>query len=325
MINLITQRLLLIVFLISMASVQAKTTIRVGYLPVLDHLALFVSHAHDNATFQYVDIQPKMFKSWPELAGALKAELVDAAFFISPLSMDLFNQGLAIETVLLAHRDGSAITIRKNLPIQSAIDLKGKTIAVPHIKSTHTALLQKYLMDAGLSIKDIVTKLIAPAHMNKAMQQGKIDAFIVAEPFGTLSQSEGTGKMLVLTKDILKHHIDCIVVVNQKLIKNDSNAIQEWVNSLIQAGQWIEKDKLENGSKQVAKVAIQGYLPHPESAIIGGLQNPVDRISFNDLEPTLTDFQKIADLSTQAGILDKVDLAKFVDMTFFNNSRKEIK
>ena len=309
-----------LIFFISMGYAQAKTTIRVGYLPILDHLTLFVSHAHDHATFQNVDIQIKMFKSWPELAGALKAELVDAAFFLSPLSMDLFNQGLPIETVLLAHRDGSAITIGKNLPIQSAKDLKGKTIAVPHIKSTHTALLQKYLMDSGLSLKDVVTKLITPTHMSKAMQQGKIDAFIVAEPFGTLAQSEGVGRMLTLTRDILKHHIDCIVVVNQKIIKSDPNAVQEWVNSLIRAGQWIEKDKLENGSKQVAKLSVQGYLPHPEAAIIGGLQNPIDRITFDNLEPTISDFKKIVELSIQAGILNKVDLEKFIDVKFFNNS-----
>jgi len=312
--------LIVLIWVLLTIPTHAKTTLKVGYLPVLDHLTLLVSHAHDNATFQQVEIHPKMFKTWPELAGALKANLVDAALFISPLAMDLFDSGLPIQAVLLAHRDGAALTVKKDLSIQSPADLRGKTIALPHQKSTHTALLYKYLMRAQLSLKDVVTKLIAPASMAKALQQGKIDAFLVAEPFGSAAQSEGIGRILVLTKDILPHHIDCIVVVHQKLIQTDHAAIQEWVNSLIRAGKWIEKDKLEDGSKQVAKLTAQKYLPHSEATIIGGLQNPVDRISFADLKPNITDFQTIADLSEQAGILRKIDLKNFVSEEFYRDS-----
>ena len=315
---------LIIILALNLSSVPVNadtvTHLRVGYLPIIDHLTLLVSHANERCAYEQVEVEPKMFKAWREMVGALKAGVIDAAFILSPLAMDLFNEGLNIKTILLAHRDGSAITIKTGSAIHSAADLKGKAIAIPDQKATHTALLNKYLFGGGLSLKDVKAKVIAPPNMIKAMKLDKIDAFIVAEPFGAKAQHAGVGKILVLTKDIINHHVECIVVVNQNVIKNHPAALQEWVNSLIRAGKWIDQDKLKNGSKQVAKITAKKYWPHSEESIIRGLQNPHDRISFSDLNPKFEDFQTIIDISVQAGIIKPVNLEAFIDESFYRNS-----
>lgn len=314
--------MIMFVWSMSLGYVHAdtRTLLKVGYLPILDHLTLLVSHAKDSCAFQEVEVKPKMFKAWREMVGALKAGVIDAAFILSPLAMDLFNQGIDIKTVLLAHRDGSAITVKTGSAIHSVADLKGKAIAIPDRKATHTALLDHYLRSAGFSLSEIKSKVIAPPNMLKAMKLGKIDAFIVAEPFGAKAQHNGIGKILILTKDIINHHVECIVVINQQFIKNHPASVQEWVNSLIQAGKWIDQDKLENGSQQVAKITAKRYFPHSTNTIIRGLQNPSDRISFSDLNPVLDDFQNIMDISLAAHIIDKVNLEAFIDDSFYRNS-----
>lgn len=309
----------LVLGLLGYTNASEKIIIKVGYLPILDHLTLLVSYTQDNNSFEQVEIRPKMFKAWREMVGALKAGVIDAAFILSPLAMDLFNDGFDIKTVLLAHRDGSAITVQKDSAIHSAADLKGKAIAIPDRKSTHTALLNKYLIDAGLSLKEVTTKVIAPPNMLKAMKLGRIEAFIVAEPFGAKAQHDGIGRILVLTKDIINNHVECVVIVRQQLITNHRLAVQEWVNSLIRAGKWIDQDKLDNGSKQVAAMTSK-YLPHSESTIMLGLQNPSHRISFSDLSLVLNDFQTIMDISRQAGIIKPVNLEDFIEKSFFQNS-----
>ncbi len=302
---------LLIILLTGCYQHEEKLQLKVGYLPILDHLTLLVSHAQDNDKFEYVDVQPKLFKKWNEMAGALKAGAINAAFILSPLAMDLFEQGVDIHVVLLAHRDGSAITVRKDLVIDSAIDLRGRTIAIPDKKATHTALLNQYLLESGLSLKDVIPKVIAPPNMMKAMQLNKIDAFIVAEPFGAKAQKEGIGKILKLTKDILPHHVECIVVVNHEVLQYPL-ALQEWLNSLINAGQFIEQDKLENRAQRVAQMTAKIYFPHSEETVEMGLLNPIDRISFADLRPKLKDLKTIMDISIQAGIIKRIDLSAFI-------------
>ncbi len=310
----------IIIITISQYSYAAeKVELQVGYLPILDHLALLVSHTKDNNSFQHVTIKPKMFKSWREMVGALKAGVIDAAFILSPLAMDLFNQGVDIKTVLLAHRDGSAITVRADSNITKAGDLRNKIIAIPDRKSTHTALLNHYLQQDGLSLQDVKTKVIAPPNMIQAMLLGKIEAFIVAEPFGAKAQDKNVGKILVLTKDIVDNHVECIVVVKNNLINNHTAAIQEWVDSLIQVGKWIDTDKLENNSQQIANITAKKYFPHDQKTVIMGLQNPVNRISFSDLNPSLKDFQIIMDISLQANLIQHVNLNDFIDQSFYTN------
>ncbi len=302
-----------------------KVELRVGYLPILDHLTLLVSHAKDNDLFQHVTIKPKMFRSWRGMVGALKAGVIDAAFILSPLAMDLFNQGVNIKTILLAHRDGSAITIKSDSSIIKARDLQNKIIAIPDRKSTHTALLNHYLQQDGLSLQDVKTKVISPTNMIQAMLLGKIDAFIVAAPFGAKAQSQNVGKILILTKDIIDNHVECIVVVNNDLLNSNTIAIQEWVNSLIKAGKWIDTDKLENNSEQIASITAKRYFPHNQKTVIMGLQNPINRISFSDLNPSLEDIKIIMDISLQANIIQNINLNDFIDQRFYTNYKSSQK
>jgi NitT/TauT family transport system substrate-binding protein len=299
------------------ASANDKVSLRIGYLPILDHLPLLVSHAQDDAALTYMRSIPKQFKSWEEMVGALHAGVIDAAFILSPMALDLFSQGMDIRTILLAHRDGSAITVKKDSGIQSAADLKGKRIAIPARTATHTALLNRYLMGAGLSLNDVFTKVIAPPHMALAMQHGRIDAFIVAEPFGSRAQNNGMGQILTLTRDILPNHVECIVVVKHSFLEQHPDAIQEWVASLIRAGRFIDNDKQHHHARAVARLTAAHYLPYDESTIIDGLSNPTDRISFSDLNPAIDDFRSIVSLAQEAGILREVNLENFIDARFY--------
>lgn len=314
--------ILILLFSFTPLALLAKTTIKVGYLPLLDHLPLLVSYAQKKDAFQYVHLELKISNTWDKLAEDLKAGTIDAAFILSPLAMDLFSQGLPIHAILLGHRNGSAITVRKELAIHSPMDLKGKKIALPHAQSTHLVLLNKYLTDAGLSLKEVMTQVISPTKIFGALLTGEIDGFMVAEPFGARAQIHNIGKILVLSKNILNQHIDCILVIHQKVIKAAPQAIQEWLDSLIQAGQWIEQDKLK-GSQGVAQLIAYEYLPYSEATLITALQNPLDRITFNDLNPRMDDFKKMMELSIRTGILNPVNLKNFVNNQFYLKSQKK--
>ncbi len=73
--------------------IHAKTVLHAGYIPILDHVTLMVSHATDNNHFKKINVIPKPFKSWNCAIGALRAEKIDAAFILFPLAMDMFSKG----------------------------------------------------------------------------------------------------------------------------------------------------------------------------------------------------------------------------------------
>ncbi len=298
--------------------VHSKTSMKVGYLPILDHLTLLVSHARENHSLKQVDIEPKMFKSWNAAAGALKAGVIDAAFLLSNLAMDQFSKGAGIKSVLVGHRNGSGITVKKGSPIRSAGDLKGKKIGIPAKISTHTALLDTYLRSNGLSLKDVETRVISPPNMVLALKLDRVDAFIVAEPFCAKAEIEGVGRTLTLSKAILENHICCVAVVRNQVLRENSQAVQEWVASLNRSGKFIDQDKVENGGKTVARL-IANYLKFDEQVIIAGMMNPNDRITYTDLNPRLADYQTILDASQTAGLIGNIALNEFIDDSFYKN------
>ncbi len=302
------------------AIVHAKITFKVGYLPILDHLALAVSHARDNDSFRKLSTEPKFFKKWTEVAGALNAGVVDAGFLLSNYAMDEFGKGSDIRTILIGHRNGSGIVVAQGSGIDSPSALAGKTIAIPAAISTHTALLYKYLSGSGLSLKDVTTRVVAPPDMPKALNAGSIDAYIVAEPFVAKAEIDGAGKVLVLSKDILKEHICCVVVVRSEVLRTNPEGIQEWVESLIRSGKFIDRDKVENAGSGVLSIGSK-YLGHSEKVIAGGLLSPVDRITYSDLNPRKSDYQAILDLSVKTNIMGKVDLDRFIDRSFYEKAK----
>lgn len=298
--------------------VHSKTTFKVGYLPILDHLTLLISHARENNVLKGINTEPRLFKSWNSVAGALKGGVIDGAFMLSNFAMDQFNKGVKIRSVLVGHRNGSGITVKKDSPIKSPADLKGKKIGIPGKISTHTAILDKYLRKEGLSMKDVNARVIAPPNMLKALKFDRIDAFIVAEPFCAKAETDGLGKTIVLSKDILANHICCVVVVRKQVLEANPSGIQEWVESLNRNGGFIDQDKTENGGRTVARMAAN-YMKFDERIIIAGMINPNDRITYSDLNPRIADYQTILTASRDAGIIGNVDLNEFVDDRFYKN------
>ncbi len=316
---LLTRIVLCLSLLISNATL-AKEVLRVGYLPLMDHLILPVAHVLDNQHYQHVDVKPRLFKKWSELGGALKANKIDAAFILSPFAMEMFQNGLDIKTILLAHRNGSSITVSKTSNIKEAIDLKGKKIAIPWYTATHATLLNNYLKTANLSLKDISLRIIAPPNMPKAMELGFLDGFMTPEPFGTKAVQQGIGNILVLSREVLHDHVDCIVAIHNAFLKQHPEAVKEWLSSLVKASEWIEHDRLTTNSQTIADLMTTNkYLPHSKELIIDSLSLSSHKISFMNLKPEIEDLEVIFNFSKEAGIINNnvVDLTDFIDTRFY--------
>ncbi|MBN1958343.1 MAG: ABC transporter substrate-binding protein [Desulfuromonadales bacterium] len=90
----------------------------------------------------------------------------------------------------------SALVVKKDGPIHSAKDLKGKTIG--YVPGTmHEILLRETLVRNGLSPeKDVTLVRVDFFDMGTALATGSIDAFLSGEPFPTLAVSKGYGRIL---------------------------------------------------------------------------------------------------------------------------------
>lgn len=289
------------------AATRGKT-LKLGFLPITDHLTII---AHGRIKFANVDLQPVKFASWPELAEALKAGAVEAAFALTPIGLTLRQHGVPIKAVLLGHRNGSVITVKIGAEIKSISDLRGKRIAIPSKFSTHNILIRKILADRGIDASQVELFDMAPPEMVQALASGQIDGFIVAEPFGAQAELQGVGRVLILSKDIWPNHICCVLNVREDVIANNREAVQELVNGLVETGQFIEANR--NLAAQLSK----DYLGQKPEVIEFVLNNPKDRVTFGNLFPTKEDFAANQRYMRLFGIEDNtVDLDAYIDDSF---------
>lgn len=291
------------------AQTKVKQTWKIGYLPITDHLTMI---AHGQTQFQQFTLEPVKFSGWAELAEALKGGAIQGAFALTPIGINLKQKGVPIKTVFLGHRNGSVLTAKLAPELSQVEDLKGKTIAIPSRFSTHNILIHKLLTEKGINPESDVKLLdMSPPEMVNALSVGKIDAFIVAEPFGGQAELQKVGKVLVLSKDIWQDHICCALNLREELVQQEPEAVEELVGSLAKAAKFIEENPQES-----AKLSVK-YLGQKPEVIEHVLTQPKGRITFANLTPAIQDFAATQDYMIQFGITkDKIDLAQYVDDRF---------
>ena len=82
-----------------------------------------------------------MFQGFPEIKEALISNRMQAGFLVAPMAVALRSQGVPIKIIYLGHRYGSAAVVRKDGPIKTPADLKGRTIAIPNRFSDERLML----------------------------------------------------------------------------------------------------------------------------------------------------------------------------------------
>jgi NitT/TauT family transport system substrate-binding protein len=286
-----------------------KVTLKIGYLPITDHLLMI---AAEREPFTTVAIEPVKFSSWPEIAEALKAGAIDGGFLLTPIGLTLRKKGVPIQVVLLGHRNGSVITVKNEAGIDRIEDLKGRTIAIPSPFSTHNILLRKVLTEHRIDpASDLKIIDMAPPEMVNALATGRIDGYIVAEPFGAQAEAQKVGKILTLSKDIWPDHICCVLNVQEKVIADHPEAVQELVSGMVRTAAYIAANPAAaaKGSKKII-----GQKPVIVETV---LTTPRGRLTFQDLVPREAEFAATQDYMVQFGIAkDRADLAAYLNDRF---------
>lgn len=289
---------------------QARTELKVGYLPVTCHLTCPVTD-FATRTSTATRFESQRFTDFPTVVESIKSGRLDASFMIAPLAMKLREQGVAVKIVYLGHRDGSTVIVRKDLPAQSLRDLRGRTFAIPSKYSNQYLVIRKLMEDQGVGPDEIHFIELPPPDMPGALAARAIDAYFVGEPHAAKAELDGSGRVLYHAKDIWPHFISCVLVVTEKLIRERPAVVRDLVRGIAESGEWAETHRLE-----AAKV-VSPYFRQDEKLVRYVLTQPPDRVSYRMLTPTDEDLQLIHDMAIKAGILQKpISMKDLIDRQF---------
>jgi NitT/TauT family transport system substrate-binding protein len=256
-----------------------------------------------------------MFQGLPEIKEALISNRVQAAFIVAPLALALKAQGVPIKIVYLGHRYGSAAVVRKDGPIHTVAEMRGKTIAIPSRFSDERLLLIRAMQAYGVKPSEVKMVEMAPPDVSGALAAHAIDAFVMGEPFPSQAEMAGFGRVLFQARDYWPDYMSCILVVRQDLIDTRPDVVQVLVDGIARSGLWLDKSKPHR--EDAADFVGRFYYNQKPALLRWALTKPLDRVTYSPLAPRKADFDMVRDLMIDTGVLNKkLEFEDYTDTRF---------
>lgn len=173
------------------------STLRIGYQKSSVSMVLAREHKLFEAALPGTQVQWTEFLGGPPLIEALNAGSLDIGNIgdIPPI----FAQaaGIELQYIAVEPNDGKteAVLVPKASTIQSVAELKGKRVALLKGSSAHNLFL-KSLLRAGLQWKDVNVVYLSPSDGRAAFEQGKVDAWVVWDPYYSAAVVDGAARVL---------------------------------------------------------------------------------------------------------------------------------
>lgn len=232
-IYLLSLLLLLVSFGCSVEKEQ-KSVIKIGYLPITHATPLYVQKQQLEKSHPQYKVELVKFGTWPDLMDALNTGRIDGASVLIQLAMKAKEKGIDLSAVALGHEDGNVLITDQS--IDTVQDLKGQSIAIPHIYSTQHLLLAELLRLEEMKYDDINIIELPPAEMPVALSEERISGYIVAEPFGALGVQLGIGNVLAFSEEFWPNSYCCVLVLRDDFITNNKELSETFVTDYVQAG-----------------------------------------------------------------------------------------
>ena len=143
------------------------------------------------------------FTSGPPLLEALSANALDFGYTgnVPPIFAHAARGNLVFVGAGQGSREGHAILVPKDSPVQGIADLKGQSIAFKRGSSAHYATI-KLLASVGLTLDDIQPQDLSPPDAIAAFDAGAIGAWTIWDPYFAMAQDRPNTRVLSTTEGL---------------------------------------------------------------------------------------------------------------------------
>jgi sulfonate transport system substrate-binding protein len=182
-----------------------------------------------------------LFTAGPALMEALNAGSID--FGNAGEAPPVFAQAGGVNFVYFGNQPpyptGEAVLVKKDSPVHTIRDLRGKRVALNKGSNVHFFLV-KVLEKNGLKLDEITPTFLSPADAWVAFENGSVDAWVIWDPFLTAAIAK-TGAKIVQDGEN--------VVANREFFLADRNFAQAHPDILLSLGNAIDRSATWTASK----------------------------------------------------------------------------
>jgi len=310
------------------AAAAADTTpaaeLRLGYFGNITHAPALagVSQGLIAKELGATKLSTQVFNAGPAAIEALNAGAIDATY-IGPnpaINSYVKSNGQSISIIAGAAAGGAQLVVKPG--INSAADLKGKTLASPQLGGTQDVALRAWLGKQGFKTStdgggDVAINPTESAQTLKLFQDGKLDGAWLAEPWASRLVLQAGAKVLVDEKDLWDkgEFITTVLIVNKKFAAEHPATVQALLKGHAESVDWLnaapaaEKATVLNGALKAASGSAL-----PADVIDRSLKNIVFTV-----DPLAGTYKKLLQDGVDAGTTKQADISGIFDLTALNS------
>lgn len=308
----------------SAASEASSVELRLGYFPNVTHATALVGVEKgffSDALGDSATLTTTTFNAGPAAIEALFSDAIDATYIGPNPTINGFVQskGEAVTVISGAASGGAFLIVREG--INTAADLKGKTVATPQLGNTQDVALRYWLKEQGLA-----TDLAGGGDVKIAPQENSqiLDAFAaeaidgawVPEPTASRLLDAGA-KVLVDEKTLWPEgkFVTTNLIVNPTFLAEHRDVVKALVQGQVEANAWLNANPTEAQTIVGDAIAKLAGKPLPEGVVAKSWAN----ITFTD-DPVPSSLLAGAEHAAEVGTLEggAPDLDGLYDLSILN-------
>jgi len=204
--------------------------------------------------------------------------------------------------------------------INSAADLKGKTIAAPQLGNTQDVALRNWLKSKGLRTTtagggDVKILDQDNATSLDTFKQGQIDGAWVPEPWASRLVVEGGAKVLVDERDLWPggKYVTTQLVVRTAFLQQHPDVVENLLKGQVEANDFIHSNS--DQAKQIVGAGIEKLTGKSLKPAV--LDRAWTKLTFTD-DPIASSLRQSAAAALALGFISSSDLANIYDLTLLN-------
>ncbi|MFE8071050.1 CmpA/NrtA family ABC transporter substrate-binding protein [Marinobacteraceae bacterium S3BR75-40.1] len=268
---------------------DTATPVRLGFVRLLDAAPLMVARECGFFAEEGLNVTLMPEVSWATLRDKVTVGLLDGAHMLAPMAFAI-ALGLGaprepLKVPLVLSRNGNGITLSSELA--KAVDRQcssrhpGATaqalareaartgrplrFAVVYAWSSHYLQLRDWLAAGGLHPgQQVELVTVPPTKMVESLRRGDIDGCCVGEPWNSLAETAGIGRLVVSGHDLWPNSAEKVLGLRQAWVDDNPQQTAGLIRAILKACRWIESQKVE---KLVDTLSLPPYLENELHAL----------------------------------------------------------
>lgn len=229
---------------------SGETSITVATIPIDAQSQVF--YAQDMGFFEEagLSVEIQTLTSGPAIASAVASGAVDIGCSNVLSLATAHEEGLPFVLIApsgryLSDEPTSVLMVAEDSPIQSASDLNGKTIAVNGLKNITQVASEAWIDQNGGDSSTVEFVEIPFPQMADALEQGRVDAALIAEP--ALTQAGDKARVLGKAYDaVADEFLISAYFANQDWVNNNPETARKFAEVIQRTAEWANENPEES-------------------------------------------------------------------------------